>query len=162
VGHCACSLFTDFDCFKEPCWRVCHCHAAKFSVHFGFVFVPECAWTHQVDAQRAPRNNFWSGLRWKQTAFLVSLLVCSATCQRASCATCGRDPCTLRHERPSADEARSRTMQPHWDDLKRLAQQELALSTFRTVRGPIGLVFVASHLACCSTMTSLDLWSDRS
>jgi len=35
-------------------------------------------------------------------------------CQRASCATYGRDPCTLLHERLSTDSARSRTMQRHW------------------------------------------------
>jgi len=35
------------------------------------------------------------------------------SCQRASCATCGRDPCTLLHERLSADSARSQTMQRH-------------------------------------------------
>jgi len=34
-------------------------------------------------------------------------------CQRASCATYGRDPCTLLHERLSTDSARSRTMQRH-------------------------------------------------
>jgi len=34
-------------------------------------------------------------------------------CQRASCATCRRDPCTLLHELPSADSARSQTMQRH-------------------------------------------------
>jgi len=34
-------------------------------------------------------------------------------CQRASCATCRRDPCTLLHERLSADSARSQTMQRH-------------------------------------------------
>jgi len=34
-------------------------------------------------------------------------------CQRASCATYGRDPCTLLHERLSTDSARSQTMQRH-------------------------------------------------
>jgi len=71
--------------------------------------------------------------------------------------TCGQDPYTLHHERLSADEARSQTMQQHWDDLKRLAQQELTLSMFHTKRSLIRLVFVTSHLACYSTMTSLDL-----
>jgi len=78
-------------------------------------------------------------------------------CQRASCATCRRDPCALLHERLSADSARSRTMQRHWDDLKSIAQQQLTLSTFHTVRSLIRLVFVTSHLVCYSTMTSLDL-----
>jgi len=41
------------------------------------------------------------------TSFIV------AKCQRASCATYGRDPCTLLHERLSTDSARSRTMQRH-------------------------------------------------
>jgi len=35
------------------------------------------------------------------------------SCQRASCATYGRDPCTLLHERLSTDSARSQTMQRH-------------------------------------------------
>jgi len=85
----------------------------------------------------------------------------SPICQRASCATCGRDPHTLHHEWLSTDETRSRTMQRHWDDLKRLTQQELTLSTFHTMRSLIGLAFIASHLVCHSTMTSLDLQSDR-
>jgi len=63
----------------------------------------------------------------------------------------------LHHERLSTDEARSRTMQWHWDDLKRIAQQELTLSTFHTMRSLIRLVFIASHLVYYSTMTSLDL-----
>jgi len=79
-----------------------------------------------------------------------------------SCATCGRAPCMLHHEQLSADEAQLRTMQRRWDDLTRVAQQELTLSTFRAARSLIGLVFVASHLVCCSTMTNPDLWSDRS
>jgi len=37
----------------------------------------------------------------------------SGNCQRASCATYGRDPCTLLHERLSTDSARSRMMQRH-------------------------------------------------
>ena len=48
-------------------------------------------------------------------------------------------------------------MQLHWDDLKRLAQQELTLSIFHAVRSLIRLVFIASHLVYYSTMTSLDL-----
>jgi len=35
------------------------------------------------------------------------------TCQRASCATYRRDPCTLLHERLSTDSARSQTMHRH-------------------------------------------------
>ena len=34
-------------------------------------------------------------------------------CQRASCATYGRDPCPLLHERLYTDSARSQTMQRH-------------------------------------------------
>ena len=75
-------------------------------------------------------------------------------CQRASCATCSRDPFALHHERLSADEARSWTMQRHWDDPTRVAEQELTFSTFRTTRSLVRLVFVASHLVCCLTMTS--------
>jgi len=66
------------------------------------------------------------------------------SCQRASCATCRRDPHTLHCERLSTDDARSWTMQQHWDDLKRIAQQELTLWTFHTMRSLIRLVFVAS------------------
>jgi len=66
----------------------------------------------------------------------------SHSCQWASCATYGRDPCTLHHERLSTDEARSWTMQQHWDDLKRVAQQELTLSIFHAARSLIRLVFV--------------------
>jgi len=54
-------------------------------------------------------------------------------------------------------EARSWTMQRYWDDLKRLAQQELTLSIFHTIRSLIRLVFITSHLVYYSTMTSLDL-----
>jgi len=78
-------------------------------------------------------------------------------CQRASCATYRRDPCTLLHERLSTDSARSWTMQRHWDDLKSIAQQELTLSTFHAAHSLIRLVFITSHLVCYSTMTSLDL-----
>jgi len=78
-------------------------------------------------------------------------------CQWASCATCGRDSYTLLHEQLSTDSARSQTMQRHWDDLKSIAQQELTLSTFHAVRSLIRLVFITSHLAYYSTMTSLDL-----
>jgi len=66
-------------------------------------------------------------------------------------------PCTLLHERLSTDSARLRTMQRHWDDLKSIAQQELTLSIFHTVRSLIRLVFITSHLVYYSTMTSLDL-----
>jgi len=48
-------------------------------------------------------------------------------------------------------------MQRHWDDLKRIAQQELTLSIFHTIRSLIRLVFITSHLVYYSTMTSLDL-----
>jgi len=78
-------------------------------------------------------------------------------CQRASCATYGRDPYTLLHERLSTDSARSQTMQWHWDDLKSIAQQELTLLIFHTIRSLIRLVFITSHLVYYSTMTSLDL-----
>jgi len=78
-------------------------------------------------------------------------------CQRASCATYGLGPYMLRHEWLSTDEARLRTMQRHWDDLKRVAQQELTLSTFHTGRSLIRLVFITSHLVYYSTMPSLDL-----
>jgi len=78
-------------------------------------------------------------------------------CERASCATYGRGPYTLHHERLFTDEARSWMMQRHWDDLKRIAQQELTLSTFHTIRSLIRLVFITSHLVYHSTMTSLDL-----
>jgi len=77
--------------------------------------------------------------------------------QRASCATYRRGPHTLHHERLSTDKARSRTMQRHWDDLTRIAQQELTLSIFHTIRSLIMLVFITSHLVYYSTMTSLDL-----
>jgi len=50
--------------------------------------------------------------------------------QRASCATYCWDACTFHHKRLSTDEARSWTMQRHWDDLKRVPQQELTLSFF--------------------------------
>jgi len=80
-----------------------------------------------------------------------------ASCQRASCATYRQDPCTLLHERLPADSARSQTMQRHWDDLKSIAQQELTLSIFHAMRSLIRLVFITSHLAHYSTMTSLDL-----
>jgi len=39
--------------------------------------------------------------------------LCSQNCQQASCATCRRDSCTFHHERLSADEAQSWTMQRH-------------------------------------------------
>jgi len=78
-------------------------------------------------------------------------------CQRASCETYGRDPCTLLHERLSTDSARSRTTQRHWDDLNSIAQQELTLSIFHTILSLIRLVFITSHLVYYSTMTSLDL-----
>jgi len=97
------------------------------------------------------------GLHWPDPCNLMFFNFC----QRASCATYGRDPCTLLHEWLSADSARSQTMQRHGDDLKSIAQQELTLSTFHATRSLIRLVFVASHLAHCSTMTSLDLQSDR-
>jgi len=71
-------------------------------------------------------------------------------CQRASCATYRRDPCTLLHERLSTDSARSETMQRHWDDLKSIAQQELTLSIFHAMRSLIRLVFITSHLVCYS------------
>jgi len=82
---------------------------------------------------------------------------CFGDCQRASCATYGRDPYTLLHERLSTDSAQSRTMQRHWDDLKLITQQELTLLIFHTIRSLIRLVFITSHLVYCSTMTSLDL-----
>jgi len=47
--------------------------------------------------------------------------------------------------------------QRHWDDLKSIAQQELTLSIFHTIRSLIRLVFITSHLIYYSTMTSLDL-----
>jgi len=78
-------------------------------------------------------------------------------CQRASCATYERDQYTLLHERLSTDQARSRTMQRHWDDLKTITQQELTLSIFHTKRSLIRLVFITSHLVYYSTLTSLDL-----
>jgi len=78
-------------------------------------------------------------------------------CQRASCATYRQDPYTLLHERLSTDPTRSWTMQRHWDDLKPIAQQELTLSIFHTVRSLIRLVFITSHLVYYSTMTSLAL-----
>jgi len=78
-------------------------------------------------------------------------------CQRASCATYGWDPYPLLHERLSTDSARLRTMQLHWDDLKSIAQQELTLSIFHTMRSLIKVVFITSHLVYYSTMTSLDL-----
>jgi len=81
----------------------------------------------------------------------------SLVCQRASCATYGRDPYTLHHERLSTDEAQLWTMQRHWDDLKRIAQQELTLSIFHAIHSLIRLVFITSHLIYYSTMTSLDL-----
>jgi len=80
-----------------------------------------------------------------------------AKCQQASCATYGRDPYTLLHERLSTGSARSRTMQRHWDDLKSIAQQELTLSIFHTICSLIRLVFITPHLVYYSTMTSLDL-----
>jgi len=48
-------------------------------------------------------------------------------------------------------------MQRHWDDLKSIAQQELTLSIFHTIRSLIRLVFTISHLVYYWTMTSLDL-----
>jgi len=48
-------------------------------------------------------------------------------------------------------------MQRHWDDLKLIAQQELTLLIFHTIRSLIRLVFITSHLVYYSTMTSLDL-----
>ena len=51
-------------------------------------------------------------------------------CQQASCVTYSWDSCMFHHERLSADEAQSWTMQRHWVDLKRVAQQELTLSIF--------------------------------
>jgi len=48
-------------------------------------------------------------------------------------------------------------MQRHWDDLKSIGQQELTLLIFHTTRSLIRLVFITSHLAYYSTMTSLDL-----
>jgi len=90
--------------------------------------------------------------QWDSKNWMANMI-----CPWASCATCGRDPCTLLHERLSADPAWSRTMQRHWDDLKSIAQQELTLLIFHTVRSLIRLVFIASHLVCYSTITSLDL-----
>jgi len=78
-------------------------------------------------------------------------------CQRASCATYGRDQYTLYHKRLSTDEARSWMIQRHWNDLKRIAQQEPTLSIFHTICSLIRLVFIASHLVYYSTTTSLDL-----
>jgi len=87
----------------------------------------------------------------------VAFLDAAHACQWASCATYGRDPYTLHHERLSTDEARSWTMQRHWDDLNRIAQQELTLLIFHTIRSLIRLVFITLHLVYYSTMTSLDL-----
>ena len=48
-------------------------------------------------------------------------------------------------------------MQRYWDDLTRIAQQELTLSTHHNIHSLIRLVFIASHRVCYLTMTSLDL-----
>jgi len=48
-------------------------------------------------------------------------------------------------------------MERHWDDLKSIAQQELTLSIFHTIRSLIRLVFITSHFVYYSTMTILDL-----
>ena len=78
-------------------------------------------------------------------------------CQRASSATYRWDSCTFHHVRLSTDEVRLWTMQLHWDDLTRVSQKELTLSIFHTIRSPIRLVFITSHLVYYSTMTSIDL-----
>jgi len=54
----------------------------KFNVCFGLFRVTEFAWTYQVHTQCVPGNDFWIGLRWKQTFLLVTLLACCAISQR--------------------------------------------------------------------------------
>jgi len=95
------SLLTDLGHFKESCCRICHCHTMKFNACFGLLFVSEFAWTHWVNTQCVPRNDFQSGLRWKQTCLLVTLLAhCAVFAVLADTHTCGSEsnPCAaLRH-----------------------------------------------------------------
>jgi len=101
VGYHIGGLLTDLDCFKESCCRIHRCHTMKFNVCFGFLFVSEFAWTHQVNAQCVPGNDFWIGLRWKQTCLLVTLFACCAVLAAlADTCACGfkSNPCAaLRH-----------------------------------------------------------------
>jgi len=144
---------------QAPVERECHMQIPK-----GIKIDRPGKWTLQVHKNICGQKQ--AGRVWNQ--HLVDKLVTKvgfkqsehdecAFCQWASCATYRRDPYTLLHERLSADSAQSQTMQRHWDDLKSITQQELTLSTFHAIRSLIGLVFVASHLVYCLTMTSLDL-----
>jgi len=70
----------------------------KFNVCFGLLFVSEFAWTHQVNAQCVPGNDFRIGLRWKQTFLLVALFTyCAVFAVLADTHTCGfeSNPCVV-------------------------------------------------------------------
>jgi len=101
VGCCVGSLLADVHCVKESCYRINHRHAVKFDMCFGLLLVPKLVRTYQVCTWCVPRNDFQSGLRWKQTMFLVSLLVCCTVGAVLACTNAGdtqTNPCMVLHD----------------------------------------------------------------
>jgi len=98
VGYHIGGLLTDLDHFEESFCRIHHSHTMKFIVCFRFLFVSEFVWTYQVNAWSVPRNDFWSGLRWKQTYLLITILACCPVfAVLADTHTCGfeSNPCVV-------------------------------------------------------------------